>query len=187
MTIKEIIKTAAVLLGEDKLYKDLTSGEESVTDAEVLSEINLFTQLSNLLIDELSATYIPLKKEEKIYTADGKIRYSDLKENAVKILGVYDRYGEKTTFTQFTEYMIAAAGELTVSYAYTPSTLGLNDKTGYCERDVSACVLAYGVAAEYCLSRGRFDEAVFWRKRYSDGVEAFCLPKSVKTKRRGWL
>lgn len=187
MTIKEIIKTAAVLLGEDELYKELTSGEETAIDAEVLSEINLFAQLSNLLIDELSATYIPLKKEEKVYTSDGKIRYGDLKENAVKILGVYDRYGEKALFTQFTEYMITAAGELTVSYAYTPSTLGLNDKTGYSERDVSVCVLAYGVAAEYCLNKGRFDEAMFWRKRYSDGVEAFCLPKNVKTKRRGWL
>ena len=44
-------------------------------------------------------------------------------------------------------------------------------------------VLAYGVAAEYCITEG-IDEAVTWDKRYKDGIAAAKRsPKSIKSRR----
>ena len=186
MTIKEVIIGAATLAGEEKTAKALI-GTETADDKEILGRIDLLTRLANLVIGETAATYIPLKTEEKVGTADGKVYYADLKKNAVKILGVYDEFGDKLAFKHFGEYFSSSRGTLSVVYAYSPSNLGLDDDAGYTERDVSANVLSYGVAAEYCLTQGRFDEAVMWRERYSDGIEAFCLPENRRTKRRGWL
>lgn len=186
MTVKEIIKTAATLIGEEEVFSALDK-EASEIQSETLKKIDLLTRLINLVVGELSATYIPLKKEEKIKTSDGKIKYSDLTENAVKILAVYDEYGEKKECAATAEYIMTGDGEFTVVYAYAPPNLGIGDETGYSERDVSTTVLSYGVIAEYCLTQGRFDEATFWRKRYSDGIDCFCLPQNSRTKRRGWL
>lgn len=186
MTVKEILKSATTLLGEERVFSALEA-EPSQADSETLKKIDLLTRLVNLTVGELSATYVPLKKEEKLTATDGRIKYTDLKENAVKILAVYDAYGNKADYTVTAEYVITGVGEFTVVYAYAPSNFGLDDETGYSERDVSTTVLSYGVIAEYCLTQGRFDEATFWRKRYSDGVECFCLPQNSRTKRRGWL
>ena len=115
------------------------------------------------------------------------VRYSALKENPIKILGVYDSYGNKLSFTVFPEYIRVCGGEITLIYAYSPANAGLDEETGYTEKDVSAEVLALGTAAEDCLIAGRTEEAVAFRKRFSDGVERFCMPENKRIKRRGWL
>lgn len=187
MKIREIIKIAAVFTAREKVYSSLSSSATE-TDKTVLSEIDLFTRLVNLVTSELAASYIPMKKEEKITATDGIVRYSALKENPIKILGVYDSYGNKLSFNVFPEYMrVCGGGEITLIYAYAPANAGLDEETGYTERDVSAEVLALGTAAEYCLTEGRTEEAVAFRKRFSDGVERFCMPENKRIKRRGWL
>ena len=186
MKIRDIIKIAATLTAEEKVVSSLASSVTE-TDKTVLSDIDLFTRLANLVISELAASYIPMKKEEKITTTDGIVRYSALKENPVRILGVYDTYGDKLSFKLFPEYMRVCGGDVCVVYAYSPANAGLDEETGYAEKDVSAEVLALGTAAEYCLAKGRTEEAVFFRKRFSDGVERFCMPENKRIKRRGWL
>lgn len=186
MKIKEIIKIAADFTAREKVFSSLSSSATE-TDKTVLSEIDLFTRLVNLVTGELAASYIPMKKEEKITATDGIVRYSALKENPIKILGVYDSYGNKLSFTVFPEYMRVCGGEITLIYAYSPANAGLDEETGYTEKDVSAEVLALGTAAEYCLIAGRTEEAVAFRKRFSAGVERFCMPENKRIKRRGWL
>lgn len=48
---------------------------------------------------------------------------------------------------------------------------------------VSERVLAYGVAAEYCVTEG-LDEAVTWDARYKDGIAAAARPKTKIAARR---
>lgn len=186
MKIKEIIKIAATFVAEEKVVSSL-SADTVETDDSILSRIDLFTRLSNLVISELAASYIPMRKEETLTAESGIVKYSSLKENPLVILGVYDSYGNKTPFTQFPEYMRVCGGRVTVVYAYSPSNAGIDEEIGYNERDVSAEVIALGVAAEYCVTQGRIEEAVTFRKRYSDGVERFCMPQNKRIKRRGWL
>lgn len=186
MKLNEIIKAAAVLVADEKTAEYVASADTS-SDSETISRVNLYVDLANLVINELSSSYIPMKTKEKKSVSDGKIFYSSLKFNPVKILGVYDENGDRLSFEIRPEYLITEQCEVTVVYAYTPKSVGLNGEVGYDERDVSVSVLAYGVAAEFCLVQGRTDEAVTWRKRYSSGVEGFCMPENKRIKRRGWL
>ena len=186
MSVKETIKLAAMLTGDEAVSNALDQ-TQTTSDKDVLARIDLLTKLCNLVVNELSASYIPLKTTQNFNTSDGKIKYADLNENAVKITGVYDGYGNKLAHTLYNEYLTTARGVVTVEYAYTPANKGLTDQIGYTAREMSVSVLAYGVAAEFCLTQGRFDEAVIWRKRYSSGIEGFCLPENKRIKRRGWL
>ncbi len=186
MKLKEIIKAAAILVADEKTAKSIASSTYS-SDSDTVARVNLFVDLANLVINELSSSYVPMKIKENKVATDGKIFYSSLKYNPLKILGVYDKLGNKLSFEIRPEYLITERGNVTVVYAYTPKSVGLNEEVGYGERDVSVAVLAYGVAAEFCLTQGRIDEAVTWRKRYSSGVEGFCMPENKRIKRRGWL
>ena len=73
-----------------------------------------------------------------------------------------------------------------MEYEYAPSNYGINDAVGF-NGKITAALLGYGVAAEYCVTQGRFEEAVLWRKRYTEGVERVVLPKSREIKGRCWL
>ena len=73
-----------------------------------------------------------------------------------------------------------------MEYEYAPTNYGLNDSVGF-NAKITAALLGYGVAAEYCVTQGRFDEAVLWRQRYTAGVERVALPKSATLKDRCWL
>ena len=77
MKIREIIKIAADFTAREKVFSSLSSSATE-TDKTVLSEIDLFTRLVNLVTGELAASYIPMKKEEKITATDGIVRYSAL-------------------------------------------------------------------------------------------------------------
>ncbi len=186
MKLKEIIKAAAILVADEKTAKHVSSAVTS-SDSDTLSRVNLYVDLANLVINELSSSYIPMKTKEKKTVSDGKIFYSSLKYDPIKILSVYDKNGNKSGFEIYPEYLTTERGESTVVYSYIPKSVGLNEEVGYDERDVSVSVLSYGVAAEFCLVQGRIDEAVTWRKRYSSGIEGFCLPENKRIKRRGWI
>ena len=73
-----------------------------------------------------------------------------------------------------------------LKYQYLPKNYDINDVVGYKETEVSKMTLTSGLAAEYSISEGLFDEAVMWHKRFVDGVNAITRPKNVKIKSRCW-
>ena len=82
MTVKETIKLAAMLTGDEAVSNALDQ-TQTTSDKDVLARIDLLTKLCNLVVNELSASYIPLKTTQNFNTSDGKIKYADLNENAV--------------------------------------------------------------------------------------------------------
>ena len=53
---------------------------------------------------------------------------------------------------------------------------------------VSARLLSFGVAREFCLSRGMFEEAKLWDSRYRAAVRAADLPRrALSVRPRRWV
>ena len=186
MKIKDIVKITATSLGREDVYNYLNSSE-TTANQEVALAVDLLVRLTNLVISELSSTYIPVVKIEPINAKNGKVYYAELSERALKIKRVLDSIGNSVEFTVDVEYFTVKGNAKQVEYEYLPSNYGLEEEIGYTEKDLPIRVLSYGVCAEYCICEGQFNQAVMWHKRYADGVAEICLPKSKRIKERSWL
>lgn len=184
MTVKEIIKTSATLLGREEVVKYIDGGQG---DADTLSKVNVLTRLINLVINELAGSFIPMIKSEEISVLNDKIYYKDLSENLLNIVSVTDMHGNEISYEKKHEYIAVNLKNAIVEYEYLPANYGLEDSVGYEENQVSSRVLAYGLAAEFCITEGAFDEAVMWHKRYADGIERLCIPSSRSIKGRCFI
>ncbi len=183
MTVKDIIKQASTLSGREDVVNYLDS--KSTASEDTLLAVDVMVRLINMVIAELSASFVPLITEEKI-NATEIVRYSDLKKNAIEILNVYDIKGEEIPFTVYYDSVKFSRPCSSVKYKFTHSTYGLNDKLDYAENDIPGAVLSYGLAAEFALSEGDFERACSMHERYVEGVYAICKPKNYKTKARIW-
>ena len=185
MTIKDIIKTAAVFLNLTDVSDYLTDNTANPSST-TLGSVDSLTRLSNLVISELAASYMPMTFAETVETSDGKILFSELTYNITRVLSVKNEFGLDAEFKLLPEYIKVFGGSYTVEYEYAPSNYGLNATVGF-NNKITAALLGYGVAAEYCVTQGRFEEAVLWRQRYTAGVERVALPKGSTIKGRCWL
>ena len=79
------------------------------------------------------------------------------------------------------------AGKAVVRYCYSPARKAIGDEGEFGGR-VTARLLSFGVAREFCLSRGMFEEAKLWDGRYQDAVRAAALPRRALAMRaRRWV
>ena len=185
MTLKEVIKTATVFLNLIDVSAYVDDNGATHTSA-TLANLDLLTRLSNLVIMELASSYVPMVCIETVNSQDGKIIFANLTHNATRILSVKNEFGYDAEFKLYPEYVKVFGGTYTVEYEYAPSNYSLNDTVGFNDK-ITAALLGYGVAAEYCVTQGMFEEAVLWRTRYTEGVERVVLPKSRAIKGRCWL
>ena len=183
MTIKDILRTGASMIGRDDVVEYIDGSAQNVGE-QTMPTINLMVNLINLVISELSATFIPMINSETVNVENGKIYYAKLKENAIKIIDVYDIDGKELSAKYTAEYIVVSGDKAIVEYEYAPSNYGLTDTIGYSAKDVSLSTLAYGLIAEYSISQGCFDEAVMWHKRYVESVMAMRKVKNVTVKGR---
>lgn len=187
MTVKEIIKNTAAMIGREDVIKYLEEGEKASVGKDTLASLDILTRLLNLVVNELACSYIPMVKVENADSNDGKIYHKDLSETPLRILGVYDEQGKSVDFAVDSIYTKTVRGKVKVEYSYLPTVYGIDEEIGYSEKDVSISVLCYGLAAEFAVSQGLFDEAVTWHGRYADGVAAKCLPKNKRIKNRRFV
>jgi len=187
MTIKDILKNTALIIGRSNISEYLTSGNATQAGADAVETVKTLTALANLVINELSCTYIPMVKVENIAVNDGKIYYTDLSETVLRIKDVYSVYGKAVPFKETASYIAVDLNAVEIEYEYAPKTFSIDEEIGYSEKDVPSRVLSYGVAAELAISEGRFDEAVTFHKRYVDGVSEVVLPKNVRVKKRSFI
>lgn len=186
MTVKEIVNTAAALLSREDITAYL-SGKNTGAVKETLPSINVMVTLANLVISELAGTYIPMVKSEQIKVDGGKIYYTDFSCTPLKIKRVCDSQGRELSYNENALYLEVNASNVVVEYQFVPPNYDLNDEIGYTDTEVSCGTLAFGVAAEYSICKGAFDEAVMWHKRYVESVNATRKVKNTAVKERSWL
>lgn len=197
MTIKDILETAATLLNLTDCTEYFTATDAEATQSgesaantlatDVPPKIDLLTRLANLVISELASSFVPMTCAEEAETENGKIVFADLAHNITRVLSVKNEFGQDAEFKLYPEYIKVFGGRYTVEYEYLPENYAMGDTVGFKDGKITAALLGYGVAAEYCITQGRFEEAVLWRKRYSYGVERAALPKNSAIKGRCWL
>ncbi len=185
MQIKEVIKIAALMLNRKEII-DYVDGDTENVGVEVVNLVDIMTGLTNLVINELACSYIPMMKSDTLKTEKGKIYYDKLSEKVIKICSVFSDSGKLIEFTQTPEYLAVDSSIVTVNYEYSPHNYSFDEEIGYTERDISSRVLAYGLMAELALCEGRFEEGVAQQKRFVDCVCELCVPKSVTIKKRSW-
>lgn len=184
MTLKDIILTTAMYLGREDVIAYLQNPNTSTENTDVLSVVDNLTRCVNLVINELSASYFPLIKEENVTTENNKIRYDSLSETAVQIVEIVDEYENKVNFEICPEYVLLYQTNVKVRYKYIPCNLGLDSQAGYQESVVPTRVLAYGTASEFCLTEKGFNESLLWRNRFCDALGVLLKPKNSKIKDR---
>lgn len=189
MTVKDILKTAATLLNLTdctEYFSATDAGTNYQISSDTQAKLDILTRLANLVITELASSFVPMVCAEEVETSDGKIVFSELTHNITRVLSVKNEFGHDAEFRLYPEHLKVFGGTYTVEYEYMPDNYALTDTVGF-DGKITAALLGYGVAAEYCITQGRFEEAVLWRKRYSYGVERAALPKNAAIKGRCWL
>ena len=184
MTVKEILLAAACLLGMEKEMQDFLSGVS--TDENVEANANALLHCFNLVENEIALDYLPLLAEEEIESETGVIYYSSLSREAVRVLAVRDEWGNEAPFTLFPEYLKTQPGKVCVRYTYLPKEKTLEDKSDF-TLNASVHMFSYGVAAEYALANGLFEEAAVWDKKYKDAIKAaYCSKPPRRIRSRRW-
>ena len=185
MTIKEIIKISATLLGREKVIKHLDGASEQ--DSETLTTVDCLTRCANIVISEIAFNYIPMLKEERARVQDGKIIIEDLTEKFAGVENVLSINGTPLKFKTNATHISVNADEVKILYKYIPSNYGLTDTIGYTANQISTVAIAYGVVAEYLLTERAFSESVLWRERFVNTLSLVRTPKNKSVKGRAWL
>ena len=69
------------------------------------------------------------------------------------------------------KYIEVKDGTYTVRYTCCPAKKQMDSASDYSGYPVGERLMAYGVAAEYCLICGNFEESECWENRYKDEIE----------------
>ena len=183
ITVKDAILTASTELGildTVQAYFDGTSQEGEV-------EVEALLRCFQLVENELALDYLPLYAEEELETDTGCVPYDAFSRAIVRIVKVTDEWGNEAPFTLFPNYLKTQGGKWKIRYAYAPEKKTLDGKSDY-TLYVSTRLLAYGMATEYALSQGLFEEASVWDKKYKDAVASAYRAKPPKRiSARRWI
>ena len=97
MKVIDIVKTVATFLARENVLAYLEKGEGETSDenyGDALNQIDYMVRCSNLVINELAGSFVPMIKREKVVVNDGKIYYGTLNENATEIISVSNEYAD---------------------------------------------------------------------------------------------
>ncbi len=185
MKLSDIIKTTAMYLGRNDVisYLEDTSTTRTAT-ANVLELINNLTRCSNLVINEIASSYIPMYKEENFEVNNGKILFTSFTESVSGIVEVFDEFGVNVSYKVFPEHIEVNESNVKVKYKYLPSNYSIDEEIGYTENIVPSRIIAYGTASEYCLLERSYQESLMWRNRFNDGLSVLLTPKNGLVKNR---
>ena len=179
-TVKEILCTAAELIGRGDLAREAEKGSSSS------EELSLLLRCYNLVENEVALDYFPLKKQETVNTRTGKIYYTELSQTPVSVIKAEMKGGE-IGFKLYPDYIeVSVSGDVAVTYVYAPAAKQLAGNAE-CDARVAARVLAYGAAAEFLVGCGRFTEAAVFDKKYRDALRAAgSVRRTLSVHARRW-
>lgn len=190
MTVKEVITLAAGCLSRDDLIPALDKKDNELTEDEK-SELDALLRAYNFVENEVALDYCPLKKEETVKVSDNRIYYTLFSSVPVNIRKVVCG-GYLARFSAYPAYILLCdgfEGSANVVYDYIPNTkASFGEKSEFSESGVSARLLAYGVAAQYCLVNGETGRAAVWDKKFRDALRAKnLLRRTVSVRSRRWV
>ncbi len=185
MKVKEVVALAAQTLGRDDLAEALDTLGGDPPEGEVKSLLRCY----NLIENEVALDFFPLRSAERFLPVKGKIEYARFAYAPVNILKVTNVFGAPVDFALTPTYLSVpeTEGEVEVAYAYSPPVKDLGDETAFSEH-ISARLLAFGVASEFCITNRRFSEGAMWGKKYRDALRAAGIyRRTLSVRARRWV
>ena len=172
MNIKEVLSlTAFYLQMEDVLklpfFKE-DGGNTISGDTEAEKTLLQLLRCANLAINEIATDYFPLYTRETVDAVGGTIMIADLKRRLIDVRRI-TLNGRKVKFKSYPAVIRTVNARVEAEYSYMPDELTLDGETPFGDK-VGARVIAYGAAAEYCITSGLFEETVMWEKRFKDAL-----------------
>ena len=164
LKVKNVLLTAAAELGIYDVVKNYMDGIS--TDA---SDTQTLLRCFNLVENELAVDYLPLYAEEEVETETGAVYYTEFSRTPIRIVAVHDAWDNEMPFRLFPDYLKTQGGKLKIRYAYEPVKKTLEGESDYVLQSAER-LLAYGIATEYSLALGLFEEAAVWDKKYKEAV-----------------
>ena len=186
MTVKDVLKTVAMLINRDDVLKFLNDGYSANYDL-VNEDVKILVNSYNIVADEIATEYFKLKTVEKIKSYNGVIKCSDFEKNPLAVLSVTNDKGDKIPCKILPSEILIEETEAIIEYTYTPDTKGLDDVSDYSSTPIKSRVIAYGVATEYLLIKGAFEEAMVWHEKYVSALKGSVVKSKIKKlKGRVW-
>ena len=139
----------------------------------------------NHVLSEVATEYVPLKTTSTF--SGGKVLFSAFPLAPLKIYRAEYLNGNVAPFTLGIDYIVLPDRETTVTYSYIPAEVtSTSVKFAYENTKVGKRVFLYGVAAEYCMITGRFDEAADWEAKYRAAIASAMTSGAKRIKARKW-
>ena len=183
MTVKEAVLAAATELG---IFEEVENYILGVSE-EGKTKVELLLKCFQLVENELALDYIPLSAEDEIYSATGHIKFETLSRSAVRIVSVTDASGNDADFKLYADHLVTQVGKVKITYTYTPKQKTLNDQSDF-KLYVSPRLIGYGIAVEYSLVCGMFEEAAVWDRKYKEAIEAvYRAHPARRIRSRRWV
>ncbi len=183
--VSELIKMAMRLVGRFDCAD--TYGDGTLTDEQATLVKNLL-YCFNAVADELVRHYFPVAAEESFDTADGTVYFTSFSNPLCKVISVKDADGKPVAFRQYYDRVEAEKLAFTVKYYALHKAKGEDDDSGLDAR-MGDVLIAYGMAAEYCLINGECALAELWENRYRSELDrTLCdLPQGGCIAPRRWI
>lgn len=157
MKVSEVIELSALLL-----------------DIELTEDIrNNLVRCYNLVEQELATDYFPILEVDKFFHVEDKIYYKDFSRKPYMLKGIQDFHGDSVSFRLAPGYINLIknynGGTFFVKYYYLPEDKELYSNSTYGAEYIS--ILKYGIAAEYCLMQGNFEQAKIYSDKYKERIK----------------
>ena len=188
MQVKEIFKIVCSLLGKEELldssYFDPNGNE--LTD-DLSADLNKMLWCLDSVIEEISLSYLPLLKEKEVTFNNGKVTVSDIDQNIFGIIGIKTKTGRNLKYKYINNEIVCLTNSAIVTYKVHPEQTTLNGTAEDFSGRLTARILAYGVASEYCYLDMLYDDATIWENRFKNALFYISEKKGeLKLKQRGW-
>ncbi len=184
MKVREIAALAAENIGREDLAEALME-----LTGEPTGELKALLRCYNLVENEVAIDYFPPKREESVLPEEGKIPFASLSRYPVEICRVRSGDGKDVDFELRPTSLVISegTGAVTITYAYSPENKTFADECEF-QGKVSARLLSFGVAGEFCLTAARYSEAAIWQKRFQDALRAADYHKRrIRVRTRRWV
>lgn len=189
MTAKEIIKNVCTYLGKEELLNSSffeTDGQEPTK--EQTKQINKMIDCLNYITEELATEYLPILKTKEVTLNSGAITLKEIDSKLQEIISVKTLNGKTLRYIIANDKMICLATRVVISYKVYPETITFTSSAENFGGKISARVIAYGVASEYCFLEMLYDDATLWESRYKNALLVASRKKGeIKLKKRGWF
>ena len=160
MEVREILLRVCSLLG---LQEDIISSPSS--DEKTLG---LLLSALNFVIYEIYDE-LPTYKEEKITSIDRCIPYASFSKNLCKVKKISLDGVKKRWRRGDNGLLVDREGEYSVIYSYTPDDVTIDDTVIF-PPSINIRTVSYGVAGEYSLYVGRFEDTEAYDARFTGAL-----------------